>query len=314
MHVRHDWHSIPPCALALVVVAGACVAEPVPGNENDGSTETGSTSLDTGTSNPSLGSSDEGELSTGAVGETTAAIDDTGADTEDTGGFIPEMDLGDVPAGFCFGISDVGHLSTVYASAELTMPACNPEPAPCGGDVVGTWTIDSHCGFESLSNFFAGDCPSSTMSYVASELTGTQVLGDDGSFSLEGELSIDLDLQIDTDTCFGVGCGQFGDLLTMQDNNLEVACVEAEGSEGCDCAMTITNTLEREGTYAVEGDMITLTTDVGTADPAPFCVAGDHLTIWEVLNETQAYPKVTCDVPEDCERALGDEHDEWLCI
>lgn len=314
MHVRHDWHLFPPCAWALVAtVASACAADPATEDDNDEATETGA--LDTSTSASSVASTDGGDLSTGTADETTAAVDDTAASSsEDSGGFIPEMDLGDIPAGICFGVSDIGHLSTVYTSARSTMPTCTPEPAPCGGDVIGTWTIDAHCGFESLSNFFAADCPGSEMTYVASELTGTQVLGEDGSFSLEGDLSIDLDLQIDTNTCFGVGCGQFGDLITMQDNNLEVACIEAESTDDCDCVMTLSNTLEREGTFAVEGDMITLTIEGGTADPAPFCVSGDHLTVWEVLNQSQPYPQVTCDVPEDCEQALGDEHDEWFCV
>jgi|GEM_PF-1144844 len=318
MHVRRDWHVLPPTTAALVAFLGSgCAADPSL-EDGDAATETSTTGDDTGTSTPAVGSTDGGESSTGGRSETTASVDDTTAadteDTEDSGGFIPEMDLGDFPAGVCFGVSDIGHLSTVYASATPTMPECNPEPAPCGGDVVGTWTIDSHCGFESLSNFFAAECPSSTMTFVASALTGTQTLGEDGSFSLDGDLTLDLDLQIDTNTCYGVGCGQFGDLLTMQDNNIEAACVDEQDSADCDCAMTITNTLEREGSFEVEGDMITLTTEAGTADPAPYCVSGEHLTIWEVLNETQPYPEVGCDAPEDCQEILGDAHDEWFCL
>ena len=314
MHVRHDWPLLPPC-IALLVLGIGCAEPPTADGDSDDVTETGSTSSDTTGSVTPPASTDSGEVSTGAAEGTTAAVDETGTAGSDTASFLPEMDLGDFPAGICVGVSEVGHLSTVYATNDApSAGACNPEPAPCGGDVVGTWSIDTHCGFESLTNFFEDECPGSTMTYVASELIGTQILGDDGTYSLEGDLTIDFDLQLDTETCFGVGCTDFGELLTMEDNNLELACTDAERAGGCDCFMTIENTLDREGTYTVEQDGLVLTNENGSSDPTPYCVEGDHLTLWEALRETQGYPEVTCDVPEDCEAALGDEHEQWLCV
>jgi hypothetical protein len=78
--------------------------------------------------------------------------------------------------------------------------------------------------------------------------------------------------------------------------------------------MTITDDGTTQGTYEITEDGLVLTTDGLAGDPIPMCVTGDRLELWETLHESQAYPDTPCVDAAECEDALGDEYDEWLCV
>jgi len=282
--------------------------EPLAGDAGTGTsgeveaTSSGAASTTIGTE----ATSDEpaGETTTGQADESTGMDED---------GFIPRPDGGGAPAGICIGIDDVGHLATVHGATQTPVdPSCSPRPAPCGGDIVGSWTIQGHCGLESLPNLFESECPGSTMAYLSSDVQGTSTFGADLTFTMDGNLSLDVEIVLDTMACFGVECEAFGELISDEAENVEAVCGESPESV-CACLMTITSDRSSAGTYDVTADGLVLTVDGVPGDPIPTCVDADRLTLWDSLQESQAYPTVPCDDAADCEAALGDAHETWLC-
>ena len=249
--------------------------------------------------------------SSSEAGTTDPAVEES---SSEDGGFIAPPDVGGGASGVCLGVTEVGHLGTVATTAaepaELT---CAPTPSGCGGDVVGSWTIASHCGLESLPNFFENDCDGSTMEVIASEVEGTFTFDEDGGYAFDTSLLLDLDVGLDTQSCYGIDCGTFADILNDEDNNLEAACEAAEEG-GCSCLMTITNERTDTGTWDVDGDNIVFTNAGQEQEPIPLCVQGDRLELWEPLHESQLFESTPCDTPADCEDALGDLYETWRCL
>ncbi len=299
-------------ALCLVLACG-----PVTETIEDTDTEPGTT----GTSDPATSASTSPTPTTSS--ETTSEAPDTTtgephvpdeSSSEDSG-FIGRPDAGvSPPPGICVGLTEVGFLGTVSRRTDAAVdPTCAPEPASCGGDLVGTWTIESDCGLEALPNFFAETCPESTMTFIDSVVAGTRTFAEDGSYASDAMLQFDLHLDIDAMDCFGIDCATLGVALDGE-NNLDAVCDDAPEGSGCACLLTITNDLTVQGTWSVEGDAVTLTFDGEASDPRPFCVQGDRLALWEGLHESRAYPETACADASDCADALGDAHDEWLCV
>ncbi len=264
---------------------------------------------ETGGADSTTGRPDE---TTGGVHATTTGTD---SGSDESAGFLPRPDGGSAPAGICIGVSQVGHLATVLRSGpDPVDPTCDPTPAPCAGDIVGTWTIDAHCGLAAFPGLFDDECPGSVSTVLATSVEGTRTFGADSTFSTDSVLTIDLELLIDAPACYGIDCETFADALTQPDNNLTAACVTNEDDEACTCAATIENQRDDVGTYELTDEGLVLTTEAGSADPVPVCAVGDRLQTWEALTDSQVFVDTLCDEPADCQAALGDAYEQWLCI
>ena len=300
-------------AFTTLLAFASCTADAEPDaateadSTGDGSTITSSTS--TSTTETTTTSSSSGMQ----PDDTTGVVDPESSSSDDSGGFIEGPDVGEVLPGSCVGVTPVGWLDVTHARDEDPIdPVCSPVPAGCGGDIVGTWTVAAHCGIDGLPNFFDRECPGSTMTFLGSEMQGTRTFGDDLTFSLATTLTFDVQIDLDTVDCFGVECEAFGELLDAQQNDLGATCSATESA--CACILTISDEDAQEGTYAIEDDGLVLTIDGVSADPVPFCVDDDRLDVWHELSETQAYSDRPCADASDCEDALGDAHEEWICV
>lgn len=236
-----------------------------------------------------------------------------GADESSSGSnFIPRTDAGIDPMGICVGFSNVGYIATVHsADGEGAQTQCDDTPAACGGDITGTWTFEEHCGLEGFPNFFESQCPSSTMTFVGSEVSGSRLFSEDGTFVLDRTLVMDMSLQIDSQDCFGASCEGFA--AAVSGDGLELECVEDE-ELGCDCALQVAQVDDVMGTYETGDDGLSLTVNGESADPVDYCVANGELVIWEGLTNSTTYADTMCEVNEDCERELGDIEDTWICV
>lgn len=276
----------------------------------------------TGDVDPSTGIFD---ATTGTAASTTTAAtmaaDTTGAPDEssgstaaETGSFLHRPDGGTTPAGICVGLSSIGYMATIHGADDAPVdPTCSTTADACGGDVVGTWTIQSHCGLDALPNFFAQDCPGSAMTFLASDVQGARTFADNGSFTVETSLALDVELELDAMECFGIDCETFGAIIDQEDNNVAASCSQPEGG-ACTCLMTITSDDATDGTWEIVDDALVLTVDGQAGDPIPFCAEGDRLALWETLHESQAFPETFCADASDCEDALGDAYEEWICV
>lgn len=247
----------------------------------------------------------------------TKAIADDAADDDDTAGFLVPPDGGVATAGTCFGISSTGNLATVHAMDGTTAPGeatCAPQPKTCGGNVVGSWTVEEHCGLEDLPNFLADQCPESTLTVLDSTLTGSRTYGEDLTFEREFSSEIDLQITLDAMDCYGISCEAFGQLLNDQDNNLIGMCADDEPS-GCLCPLMLVSDNYSTGTYEQTEAGIVHSANGQDGEPTPVCLDADgQLTFWDPLTNSQSFPQVGCDAAEDCQRRLGDAHDQWLCL
>lgn len=285
---------------------------------------------------PEGSSSSSGGSTTDAVVETTGAGPESSAGTtivtsgstdapdpgtssgDDSAGFItpPDGGTGGGMLGICIGVQEVGHLGTVHTELEPGQtPVCDPTPMNCGSDPVGTWTVRSHCGFEALPNFFASQCPDSTMQFLGSDVAGTRTFHEDLTFEYDTTLVIDVEAQLDPMECFGASCAAFGTALDGE-QNIEAVCEEDES--GCACLLSITQQVQSEGTYAVTEDGLELTADGALSGPFPFCRQDEELRLWEPITSSEPHPEVTCEAAQDCIDAFADDPTyaefEWFCV
>ncbi|MCX4241270.1 hypothetical protein [Paraliomyxa miuraensis] len=256
------------------------------GTSTEGPDPDGTTSTTTSTTvDPSSSSS------------TTEAVDETGTST---GG----------EAGLCEGLTIVGHVGSVLARDGMPIDTtCSPDPVPCGGDLVGDWSLESLCGFEAFPNPFEDMCPGSSLSVEILSQSGTLSFADDGTFVQDYDIELQMTLDFDPMACLGISCDAFEAGLQMDDPT--ASCQ----SMGPNCRCTIPDDGMPElgmGTYEVIGNVVVLTVD-GESSAGEFCITGDRLDAWQPLVDVPTPTRVTCMDAEDCVDALGDMYDGYTC-
>lgn len=134
----------------------------------------------------------------------------------------------------------------------------------CGGDVVGTWTMNDSCATQ---DFATVECPSRSgaIDYAASgTLTFAADMTVSGTLTLAGTTTQHLPT-----SCLppGTACADLADPSVQQ------ACDEA--GDGCDCVHTFGDPpFEVTGTWATSGSVLTL----GELGDLDYCVSGS--TLW----------------------------------
>jgi len=167
-----------------------------------------------------------------------------------------------------------------------------PSVAPCGGDLVGTWTVMSSCldvaGVLDLHSAGAG-CPSGPVT-GALQVTGTWTANANGTCTDNTVTSGDEKLTLSS-SCLVISstpvkCGGAANLLASGLGYSSLDCPStADG--GCDCAgavkqsgtMGLVSTApSTDGNYKISGSMVTITGDSGDTQYA-YCVSGNTLTL-----------------------------------
>jgi hypothetical protein len=194
-----------------------------------------------------------------------------------------------------------GIVSTVILALTCAIAGCESDSSDaagggggcsafkaCGGDIVGTWSVEDVC-FEDAAALFEGqlsdpECDG-TFRGVDAHASGTY------AFSKDGVASSDITIQLDLDTVWSKSC--LSAIAGSAIVDLAATCrsvertysmvAEFEGAscsvKGSACACLITSTpmnVTSSGQYKVEGKELV---DVVDGDSNPFCVAGDTLTL-----------------------------------
>jgi hypothetical protein len=287
---------VAPVALVLI----ACPGDDAPTDtEATAGSSTGASTTDDGPDPDSTTAA----VSSSSSSSTTEPLDDTGTTTTtDT--------TGDPPSdGLCEGYEQVGYIATVLSRDGMPIDtSCDPTPAPCGGDPVGIWAVESTCGFEAFPNPLEDVCPGSTFVVEILSQMGTMTFVDDGSFVQDFEIQAQVVATLDSMACFGVDCATFEQLSQM--DNPGTTCVAM--GPNCECTIPDDGMPEQAmGTWQVMGNDIVLTTVEGS-QALPFCIGGDRLDLWQAL----LIPTVTdvlCMDEQDCIDALGDMYDFYVC-
>jgi hypothetical protein len=168
---------------------------------------------------------------------------------------------------------------------------CGKE-APCGGDVVGTWTLVGGCLNESAA---IESCPGASIDVADISASGTL------SFSADGHYTADIREQVHAHetvplTCTGASGSDCAALNQSAQGDRQTLMLTCTGSTTCDCTITSTVTLAGEGSYTVSGTTLSGTGDLGAPS---FCVKDDVLHLMGVRMSVNADGMATTTVISD---------------
>ncbi len=279
------------------------------GMDTDTDTDTdggpGSTSMMPTTDASSSSSTGEDPTSADASTSSTTGPDETG----DTSTGEPDETSGGIADGICIGLDPNGSFAEVLSRNDATLdPACTDVPAPCGGDLLGTWTYADTCGEDNLPVVWATICPDAVETVTAATVEGTLTFNEDLTYARTQTATIETTLVIDAEDCLELTCLELEELMNADEG---VAATCAEGKAGCDCAVETVVDAAEDGTYEAEDGAVTLAFD-GEETGMLACVTGDRLDLW---TEQYAFTiaEEACADDGDCEDALGDAHALYFC-
>jgi len=152
-------------------------------------------------------------------------------------------------------------------------PACSAA-SPCGGDIVGTWTVTESClsASEDLSSVCAG-----VSADIQFTFSGTTTYNADGTYTSATSGGGLTTYHYQT-ACVPGGdtCDQLGQVLMAIGMYSSASCA-TDAAGVCNCAEVTASTSSTEtGTYATSGSSLTLT-HAGATSTAPYCVQGNTL-------------------------------------
>jgi len=148
--------------------------------------------------------------------------------------------------------------------------------SPCGGSLVGTWTITSSC--ESVSNFTDGtECPGATIDESQLVTSGTLVFNADMTFTVSGTIDGTRRFKVALACVAGVGsCDDFASLISPGPPEATTSCATA--GSACNCTMVYVAPMAsaQAGTYSTAGNVLTLNLNSPGADAIAlgYCVEG----------------------------------------
>jgi len=186
--------------------------------------------------------------------------------------------------------ADGGAQAAVGDGGTSVGSACSPVNAgvgPCGGDVVGAWTVTQSClkltGYADMTGFGIG-CASAPVTWSL-QVSGTWTAYSGGMYSdnttTSGDEEIELPASCLTLSGATTTCQRMGEILRAFGYAV-VNCTFA-ASGGCTCSAAILQTggaglLSADpssgGRYATSGNVVT--TEDGTQ--YPYCVSGNTMT------------------------------------
>ncbi len=277
---------------------------------DDGSSSSSGTSGTPTATEPTTDTSST-STSTTAVDESSSSGDPSGDGSSSSGG-ADESSTGETLEDICFGYTLLGSTSEVSTDGTAVgEPMCSLEPAPCSGEVTGTWTVEDSCGYEVLPNFFEDVCAGATQQITGTTSSGTRTFEDDGTYVFDVTLQLEADLQVDSMACLGLDCETFGDALS-EERGLEMVCEAGEGTS-CNCIYTADLPLSDAGEWDIFDDSLLLTSDSGEVSLLQYCVADGRLTTWMPLFDGTPFPDTTCAEDEDCEGQVDGDFDAVGC-
>ena len=169
--------------------------------------------------------------------------------------------------------------------------AC-PNVAPCGGDVVGTWTVTSSClnvTGEMNMELVGTGCPTAPVT-GSLHVTGTWTANSDGTYldntTTSGDERIPLASSCLVISSAPVTCDGAANLLKSALGFSDLKCPPAAGS-GCTCSATVNQdggiglvsmAPSKNDRYKTSGNLITMSGDMGDALYS-YCVSGNTMTM-----------------------------------
>jgi hypothetical protein len=166
--------------------------------------------------------------------------------------------------------------------------------APCGGDVVGSWTAAGSCfdgdGFLAyVLVAFAPGCPAGTTPTLTSSNANRALSASfaaDGTYSGSSTWSGAIDFDVPAACLGGATCDDLAVAVgRMVDPGNGVVAATCAGTTTCACSVTEGGTATESGTYTTSGSTLE-TTSAGGVNDTPYCVSGDLLHLVSLTGTT----------------------------
>jgi len=174
---------------------------------------------------------------------------------------------------------------------------------PCGGDVVGTWSITSDCvsaaeanaEFQASSNDF---CPAATASVGGINHTGTIVFNSDATYSIDSVIeSFSTRITLPSSCLNGMQCS---DLTQAFASDATIQSATCSGGSSCVCTIaSVPQTVIDSGTYTTAGTSLEVQSTTSGADAVPYCVQGDKFHLITLSTTMSMGPMGQMTVEED---------------
>lgn len=159
---------------------------------------------------------------------------------------------------------------------------------PCGGSVVGNWTISGEClNAASLNNDIMADCPGATVSTSGLKVSGNVTFDANGNYTVMETISLSATETLPA-SCLstsGLTCAQLDQLIkqSVATDPSTFQSASCTGTSSCTCRFTLApQTTNESGTYTTSGTSLVLS---GSADAAQYCAQGNELHLM-TLNMT----------------------------
>jgi hypothetical protein len=282
---------VSPLAAVLPSGCGNYESDPVTGGAAGMGGTTGGAGGSTGGSAAGTGGSAAG---TGGAGGSAAGTGGAGGSAAGTGGAAGSAQAGTGTA--AGGMPSSGGMATSGTSGgagEGGGEASCDEVAPCGGDIVGTWTVVS-CPLTVSGDVnmmgFGLDCKTAPITSGSLEVTGTVEFLADGSFNdhtvTTGTSMLELPELCKHVSGTVTDCVSLGESLDSLGFKSGV-CTDNATSGGCTCTTVteqsgglvfVSPDFSDTGLYKTADNKLT-TTVFGIDTEYPYCVAGNTLTM-----------------------------------
>jgi hypothetical protein len=154
---------------------------------------------------------------------------------------------------------------------------------PCGGDLVGTWTLNSECldaGELNSSLQMAYYCPQALVTASTVTLSGTASFTSSLSYTLAANRTANVTFTMPSSCAQGLSCSAFGAYLaSAQPAGTSFSC---SGTTTCTCNQNSTESLSDSGTYVLSGSNATLNSTTNGTSTNGYCVQGSTIHLIEV--------------------------------
>jgi hypothetical protein len=155
---------------------------------------------------------------------------------------------------------------------------------PCGGDVVGTWSIKNTCVTGGGGGGFVEDCPGATTSVDGLKATGTITFNANMTTTENVAISGAMKMNLPASCLMGLSCAQVDAALkaaVLSDPDAPFSAVSCSGSSGCTCSVTFKGTAVMEmDTYRISGNKLI----DGDGEEQEYCVSGTTLNMRSTMS------------------------------
>jgi hypothetical protein len=168
-------------------------------------------------------------------------------------------------------------LAACGGGTQTTVGATCAEVSPCGGSLVGIWTIQGIC--EGSAVFTGGaDCTAATVDGSMRSVSGTVTFNDDLTYSVSSSEGGSLKFRVPLPCSPTADCNTLAGEISPAPPAGMTTCETLDGN--CDCSLVFNHPLTHDdnGTYTTSGDALMLTSSNNATSFADrYCVQDNAL-------------------------------------